>query len=76
MDICYEDWLPDAAGFKGWLPLTGANVPSLAVFGIVEVVFNLGAPVGLFGPAYRGNQPQRAVVGPLSKTLRLMARAS
>jgi AraC-like DNA-binding protein len=42
--------------------------------GHVELVFNLGEPVGLAGPAYCGDQPERAVVGPLSKALRLEYR--
>jgi AraC-like DNA-binding protein len=53
-----------------------SEVPSSAVLpdGQVELVFNLGAPVGLAGPAYTGDQPDRAVVGPLSRALRLEYR--
>jgi AraC-like DNA-binding protein len=79
MDIRYEEWLPDSSALAALVPAywrvsgDGSHVPSSAVLpdGHVELVFNLGAPVGLSGPAYRGDQPQRAVVGPLSKALRL-----
>ena len=82
MDILYEEWLPDSPGLAGLVPAywrvcgDGANVPSSAVLpdGHVELVFNLGAAVGLSGPAHTGEQPRRAVVGPLSKALRLEYR--
>jgi AraC-like DNA-binding protein len=79
MDIRYDEWLPGAAGLSGivtayWRVLgDGSKVPSSAVLpdGQVELVFNLGDPVGLAGPAFTGLQPPRAVVGLLSKALRL-----
>jgi len=79
MDILYREWLPSSTGLAGLVTAywhvsgDGSNVPSSAVLpdGHVELVFNLGAPVGLKGPAYNGRQPARAVVGPLSKALRL-----
>ena len=79
MDIRYEEWLPGSAGLAGivtayWRVFgDGLSVPSSAVLpdGHVELVFNLGDPVGLVGPAFCGLQPDRAVVGPLSKALRL-----
>src|SRR5690349_20207799 len=82
MDIRYEEWLPGPAPLAGVIAAywhvsgDGANFPSSAVLpdGHVELVFNLGAPVGLDGPAYRGDQPDRVVVGPLSKALRLEYR--
>jgi AraC-like DNA-binding protein len=82
MDLRYEEWLPDAVGLKGvvtayWRVAGDASkVPSSAVLpdGHVELVFNLGDPVGLAGPAYTGNQPDRAVVGPLSRAIRLEYR--
>jgi AraC-like DNA-binding protein len=53
-----------------------SKVPSSAILpdGHVELVFNLGDPVGLAGPAYTGNQPDRAVVGSLSRAIRLEYR--
>ncbi len=39
--------------------------------GHVELVFNSGDPVGLAGPAFNALQPDRAVVGLLSKAFRL-----
>jgi len=81
MDIRYEEWLP-GAGLEGLITAywrvagDGWNFPSSAVLpdGHVELVFNLGDPVGLTGPAYRGDQPPRAVVGTLSKALSLEYR--
>jgi AraC-like DNA-binding protein len=73
MDLRYEEWLPDAAGLKRvvtayWRVAGDASkVPSSAV--LPE-----GDPVGLAGPAYTGNQPDRAVVGPLSRAIRLEYR--
>src|ERR1700687_4652394 len=82
MDIRYEEWLPATVGLEGLVTAywrvsgDGSNVPRSAVLpdGHVELVFNLGDPVGLVGPAYSGDQPDRAVVGPLSKALRLEYR--
>jgi AraC-like DNA-binding protein len=81
-ELRYEEWLPESADLKGIVTAywrvtgDGSNVPSSAVLpdGQVELVFNFGAPVGLSGPAYRGDQPERAVVGLLSKALRLEYR--
>jgi len=82
MDLRYDEWLPEANGLTGivtayWRVAGDAsNVPSSAILpdGHVELVFNLGDPVGLAGPAYTGNQPDRAVVGPLSRAIRLEYR--
>jgi len=79
MDILYKEWLPASTDLAGLVTAywhvsgDGSNVPSSAILpdGHVELVFNLGAPVGLKGPAYNGLQPARAAVGPLSKALRL-----
>lgn len=79
MDLRYDEWLPDAARLKGvvtayWRVVGDASkVPSSAVLpdGHVELVFNLGDPVRLAGPAYTGNQPDRCVVGPLSAAISL-----
>jgi AraC-like DNA-binding protein len=82
MDIRYDEWLPGSFGLAGvvtayWRVVgDGSKVPTSAVLpdGHVELVFNLGDPVGLSGPAFTGLQPERAVVGPLSKALRLEYR--
>jgi AraC-like DNA-binding protein len=82
MDLRYEEWLPDAHGLKKvvtayWRVFGDASkVPSSAILpdGHVELVFNLGDPVGLSGPAYTGDQPERSVVGPLSCAIRLEYR--
>ena len=79
MDILYEEWLPASADLAGLVTAywrvfgDGSNIPSSAVLpdGHVELVLNLGDPVGLVGPAYTGDQPACCVVGPLSKALRL-----
>jgi AraC-like DNA-binding protein len=79
MELRYDEWLPRSQYLAGivtayWRAFgDGSSVPSSAVLpdGHVEVVFNLGDPVGLAGPAFNGFQPKRAVVGPLSKALRL-----
>lgn len=81
MSLQYEEWLP-GPGLVGvvtayWRVLgDGSNVPYSAVLpdGHVELVFNLGDPVGLAGPSVTGEQPDRAVVGPLSKTVQLQYR--
>jgi AraC-like DNA-binding protein len=82
MNMLYQEWLPSAAGLAGLVAAywrvsgDGLSVPPSAVLpdGHVELVLNLGDPVGLSGPAYSGLQPARAVVGPLSKALRLEYR--
>lgn len=81
MDIRYDEWLPapelkDVVTAYWRVAGDGSRVPSSAVLpdGHVELVLNLGDPVGLAGPAYTGDQPERAVVGPLSKALRLEYR--
>ena len=79
MDIRYDEWLPGSAGLAGivtayWRVVgDGLSVPNSVVLpdGHLELVFNLGEEVGLAGPAFTGLQPDRSVVGPLSKALRL-----
>ncbi len=83
MDILYEEWLP-AAQLAGLVTAhwrvfgDGANHPPSSVLpdGHVELVFNLGERVSLAGPAFTGDQPARAVVGPLSKALQLKYHGS
>ena len=78
MDIRYDEWLP-GPGLEGivtayWRVAGDASkVPSSAILpdGHVELVFNLGDHVELEGPAYTGGQPDRAIVGPLSRAVRL-----
>jgi AraC-like DNA-binding protein len=78
MDIRYEEWLP-GPGLEeiitAYWRVAGdaSDVPSPAILpdAHVELVFNLGDRVELEGPAYTGNQPDRAVVGPLSRTVRM-----
>jgi AraC-like DNA-binding protein len=78
MDIRYDEWLP-GPGLEGivtayWRVAGDASkVPSSAILpdGHVELVLNLGDRVALAGPAYTGDQPDRAVVGPLSRAVRL-----
>jgi AraC-like DNA-binding protein len=79
MDIRYDEWLTGSTRLAGivtayWRVLgDGSEFPPSFVLpdGHVELVFNLGDPVGLSGPAFNGLQPDRVVVGPLSKALRL-----
>jgi len=81
LDIRYEEWLP-GPGLKQvvaayWRVVgDGSKVPTSAILpdGHVEIVLNLGGPVALAGPAYTGSQPDRAVVGPLSRAIRLKYR--
>ncbi len=78
MDIRYDEWFP-GPGLEEiitayWRVVGDARrLPSSAVLpdGHVELVFNLGDPVFLAGPAYTGEQPERAIVGPLSHAIRL-----
>lgn len=78
MDIRYDEWVP-GPGLKGivtayWRVAGDAsNVPSPAILpdGHIELVFNLGDRVELEGPAYTGDQPDRAVVGLLSRAVRM-----
>jgi len=82
MDLRYNEWLPRANALRGvviayWYCAGDASkVPSAAILpdGYVEVVFNLGDPVGLDGPAYKGDQPDRCVVGPLSSAIQIEYR--
>lgn len=81
MDIRYEEWLPGRSLERivaaYWRVVGDASkVPTSAILpdGHVELVFNLGHPVRLAGPAYTGDQPARAVVGPLSRAIRLKYR--
>src|SRR5262245_50992634 len=78
MDLRYEEWLPGPALRElvtaFWRASGDASrVPASSILpdGHVELVFNLGAPVALSGPQYEGNQPERAVVGSLSKAIAL-----
>jgi len=81
LDIRYEEWLP-GPGLEQiiaayWRVVgDGSKVPTSAILpdGHVELVLNLGGPVALAGPAYTGGQPDRAVVGPLSRAIRLKYR--
>ena len=78
--ITYEEWLPASPALAGIVTVfwrvrgDGRNLPGSAVLpdGCLEIVLNLGARVGLYGPAYEGEQPERCVVGLLSKALRLV----
>ncbi len=78
MALSYEEWVPGTR-LRGLVTafwhVTGdaTGVPSSSILpdGHVELVFNLGAPVQLDGPQYRGEQPERAVVGSLSKAIAL-----
>jgi AraC-like DNA-binding protein len=81
MVLRYEEWLP-ALKLRDfitayWRVEGGAcQVPSAAILpdAHVELVFNFGDPVVLVGPAYTGDQPERAVVGLLSHAIRLEYR--
>src|SRR5262249_51869293 len=76
MGLRYEEWPPGPV-LRGLVTaiwqVAGdpADVPGPAVLpdGHVELVLNLGAPVRLDGPAFRGAQPRRVVVGPLQRAL-------
>jgi AraC-like DNA-binding protein len=76
--LAYEEWVPGAR-LRGLVTAfwhvtgnaTGVPASSILPDGHVELVFNLGAPVQLDGPQYRGEQPERAVVGSLSKAIAL-----
>lgn len=78
MDIRYEEWLP-SPGLKEVVTTywgvagDASNVPAPAILpdAHIELVFNLGDRVALAGPAYTGDQPDLAVVGPLSRTIRM-----
>ena len=82
MDLRYNEWLPASSHLKGvviayWYCAGDASkVPSAAILpdGYVELVLNLGDPVGLAGPAYTGDQPDRCVVGPLSSAIQIEYR--
>lgn len=79
MDLRYNEWLPAATALRDvvmayWYCVGDASkVPSAAILpdAYVEIVFNLGDPVILTGPAYTGNQPDRCVVGPLSSAIQI-----
>lgn len=81
MSLRYEEWPPGPV-LRGLVTaiwqVSGdpADVPGPAVLpdGHVELVLNLGAPVRLDGPAFRGAQPRRVVVGPLQRALAMMYR--
>jgi AraC-like DNA-binding protein len=76
--IRYDEWLP-GPGLEGivttyWRVAGDASkVPSPVILpdGHIELVLNLGDRVALAGPAFTGDQPDRAVVGLLSQTIRM-----
>jgi AraC-like DNA-binding protein len=76
--IRYEEWLP-GPGLEGivtaYWSVAGdtpkGSSPVILPDGHIEVVFNLGDRVTLEGPAYTGDQPDRVVVGPLSRAVRM-----
>lgn len=78
MELRYEEWLP-GPGLEGTVTAywrvsgDGSRVHGSAVLpdGHIELVLNRGGRVVLTGPAYNGNQPDRAIVGSLSKAIRL-----
>ena len=82
MDLRYEEWLPADAGLKEIVVAywrcegDASHVSSSAIFpdGFVELVFNFGAPVGLRGPAFTGDQPAPVVVGLLSQAVQIEYR--
>ena len=79
MELSYNEWLPAAVGLRDvvtayWRVVgNGSQAPPSAVLpdGHVELVCNFGDPVELDGPAFRGLQPDRVVVGPLARAIRL-----
>ncbi|HEY6332589.1 MAG TPA: DUF6597 domain-containing transcriptional factor [Blastocatellia bacterium] len=78
MELRYEEWHPphelrDFISAYWQVEGDASRVPSSAILpdAHVQMVFNFGDPVGLAGPAYSGDQPQRAVVGLLSRAIRL-----
>lgn len=78
MEIRYDEWLPcpglqDIVTAYWRVAGNASKVPSPVILpdGHVELVFNLGDPVELDGPAYIGGQPDRVVVGPLSRAVRM-----
>ena len=81
MDVRYSDWRPGAE-LEGLVTAywfvegDGRAVPSPAILpdGHVEIVSNHGDPAGLAGPAFTGDQPERAVVGPLSRAVQIEYR--
>src|SRR6516165_10067965 len=78
MDIRYEEW-PPCAELAGvvtavWEVVGDASkipFPAILPDANVELVLNLGAPVGLAGPAYTGEMPERAVTGLISRAVRM-----
>jgi AraC-like DNA-binding protein len=76
--MSYVEWQP-SAGLTGVITAFWAvagdsrDVPAPAILpdGHVEIVFNLGDPVQLEGPAFTGLQPDRVAVGPLSYAVRM-----
>src|SRR3979411_1638975 len=75
-DIRYDECLP-GPGLKGivtaYWRVAGdtprGSSPVILPDGHIELVFNLGDRVKLEGPAYTGDQPDRVVVGPLSRAV-------
>src|SRR4030095_3331351 len=81
MVLHYAEWSPSPE-LRGTVTAywgvhgDGAGAPSPAILpdGHVELVFNLGDPVALSGPAFTGEQPPRVVVGSLSRAVRMEFR--
>src|SRR5580704_17504584 len=78
MGLSYEEWLP-GPGLEGIVTAywrvagdgRGVPAPSILPDGHVELVVNRGDRVGISGPAFTGSQPERTVVGLLSRALRM-----
>jgi AraC-like DNA-binding protein len=83
LELRYDEWLP-GPGLEGivmayWRVAGDASkVPAPVILpdGHVELVCNLGDGVELEGPAFTGDQPDRVVVGPLSRAVRMKYGAS
>src|SRR4051812_7425237 len=79
----YDEWLPGPA-LRGvvtayWRVVGDSrHVPNPAVLpdGHIEIVFNRGDAVRLSGEAFTGEQPDRCVVGLLSRALRMEYRGA
>jgi AraC-like DNA-binding protein len=78
MALAYHEWRPRDAlretiltfwGVEG----DGVSVPSPTILpdAYVEIVINLGEPVVLWGPSFKGQQPVRLVVGLLERAIQM-----